>query len=183
MKVPKHFWADAVSTACFLINCMPSSILKGDIPYTVLFPTKSLFPVEPRIFCCTCFVRDVRPQVTKLDPKSLKCVFLGYSQLQKGRLEIPDSDPIPATSLGDPVSHADHDSDLDLPIGLRKGKRSCIYPISSFVSYNQLSSCSRCFVTSLDSVPIPNTVGKTLSHPGWCAAMKEEMEALDAHGT
>ena len=27
MHVPKHFWADAVSTACFLINRMPSSIL------------------------------------------------------------------------------------------------------------------------------------------------------------
>ena len=26
--VPKHFWADAVSTVCFLINWMPSSVLK-----------------------------------------------------------------------------------------------------------------------------------------------------------
>ena len=47
MKVPKHFWVDVVSTACFLINCMPSSILQGEIPYSVLFPTKSLFPIEP----------------------------------------------------------------------------------------------------------------------------------------
>ncbi|XP_057998524.1 uncharacterized protein LOC131177523 isoform X3 [Hevea brasiliensis] len=134
-------------------------------------------------------------EVTKLNPKSLKCVFLGYSRLQKGPtrtpvvhvysrgLKIPDSDPPPAISLGDPVPHTDHDSDIDLPITLRKGKRSCTYPISSFVSYNQLSSCSRCFVTSLGSVPIPNTVGETLSHPGWYAAMKEEMEALDANGT
>jgi len=99
------------------------------------------------------------------------------------RLKIPDSDPPPATSLEDPVPHTDHDSDLDLPIALRKGKRSCIYPISSFVSYNQLSFCSWCFVTSLNSIPIPNTIGEALSHPGWCAAMKEEMEALDANGT
>uniref|UniRef100_A0A0V0H3Z2 Putative ovule protein n=1 Tax=Solanum chacoense TaxID=4108 RepID=A0A0V0H3Z2_SOLCH len=28
-------------------------------------------------------IRDVRPFVTKLDPKVLKCVFLGYSCLQK----------------------------------------------------------------------------------------------------
>ncbi|XP_057991842.1 retrovirus-related Pol polyprotein from transposon TNT 1-94 isoform X2 [Hevea brasiliensis] len=183
MKVPKHFWADAVSTACFLINRMLSSVLNGDIPYTALFFTKSLFPIEPRIFCCTCFVRDVRPQVTKLDPKSLKCVFLGYSLLQKWRLEISDSDPPPATSLGDPVPHTDHDSNLDLPIALRKDKRSCTYPIASFVSSNQLSSCSQCFVISLDSVPIPNTVGEALSHLGWCDAMKEEMEALDGNGT
>ena len=84
MQVPKHFWADAVSTACFLINRMSSSVLSGETPFHVLFPNKTLFPIEPRIFGCTCFVRDVCPQVTRLDPKSLKCIFLGYSRVQKG---------------------------------------------------------------------------------------------------
>ncbi|KAK2970814.1 hypothetical protein RJ640_010086 [Escallonia rubra] len=50
MKVPKPFWADAISTACFLINRMPSTVLNGDVPYSILFPIKPLFPVEPRIF-------------------------------------------------------------------------------------------------------------------------------------
>ncbi|XP_057999200.1 two-component response regulator-like APRR7 [Hevea brasiliensis] len=86
----------------------------------LFFSIKSLFPVESCIFYCTCFVRDAHSQVTKLDPNSLKCVFFGYSRLQKGRLEIPNSDPPPVTSLGDPVPHTDHDSDLDLPIALRK---------------------------------------------------------------
>ncbi|KAK3025395.1 hypothetical protein RJ639_044650 [Escallonia herrerae] len=91
MKVPKPFWSDAISTACFLINRMPSTVLNGDVPYSVLFPTKPLFPVEPRIFGSTCFVHDVRPHLTKLDPKALKCVFLGYSRLQKGyRCYSPD---------------------------------------------------------------------------------------------
>ncbi|KAA0033068.1 gag-pol polyprotein [Cucumis melo var. makuwa] len=63
---------------------MPSSLLNGDIPYRVLFPTKSLFPIAPKIFGCVCFVRDVSPHHTKLDPKSLKCIFLGYSRVQKG---------------------------------------------------------------------------------------------------
>ncbi|KAL6335243.1 hypothetical protein AAG906_029478 [Vitis piasezkii] len=84
MKVPKQFWADAVSTACFLINRMSTVVLKGDIPYKVIHLQKSLFPIEPRIFGCTCYVRDTRSSVTKLDPKALKCVFLGYSRLQKG---------------------------------------------------------------------------------------------------
>ena len=37
-----------------------------------------------RVFGCTCFIRDVRPQVFKLEPKSLKCIFLVYSRVQKG---------------------------------------------------------------------------------------------------
>ncbi|XP_031744711.1 uncharacterized protein LOC101207712 isoform X1 [Cucumis sativus] len=36
MHVSKIFWVDAVSTACFLINRMPSSVLNGEIPYRVL---------------------------------------------------------------------------------------------------------------------------------------------------
>ena len=52
--------------------------------YKVIHPQKSLFPIELRIFGCTCYVRDTRPFVTKLDPKALQCVFLGYSRLQKG---------------------------------------------------------------------------------------------------
>ena len=63
---------------------MSTVVLKGDIPYKVIHLQKSLFPIEPRIFGCTCYVRDTRSSVIKLDPKALKCVFLGYSRLQKG---------------------------------------------------------------------------------------------------
>ena len=63
---------------------MPSSVLNWGTPYHILFPYKPLFPIKPQVFGCTCFVWDVRPHVSKLDPKSLKCIFLGYSGVQKG---------------------------------------------------------------------------------------------------
>ena len=53
-------------------------------PHHQLFPNNLLFPIDPKVFGCTCFVRDVRPQVSKLDLKSLKCIFVGYSRGQKG---------------------------------------------------------------------------------------------------
>lgn len=84
MKVPKIFWSDAVLTACYLINRMPSSIMQGGIPFSTLLPSESLFVLPPRIFDCVCFVRDHRPGVSKLDPKALKCMFMGYSHTQKG---------------------------------------------------------------------------------------------------
>ena len=43
-----------------------------------------MFPIDPKVFGCTCFVWDVRLQVSKLDPKSLKCIFMGYSRVKKG---------------------------------------------------------------------------------------------------
>ena len=84
MNVPKHFWDDTVSTTCFFINRMPSSVLNWATPYHQLFPNNSLFPIDAKVFRCTCFARDVRPQVFKLDPKSLKCIFVGYSRVKKG---------------------------------------------------------------------------------------------------
>lgn len=39
--------------------------------------------MEPKVFESTFYVQDIRPSVTKLDSKVLKCIFLGYSCLQK----------------------------------------------------------------------------------------------------
>ena len=131
MQVPQHFWVDAVSTACFFINRMPSSVLNWDTPYHILFPNKPLFPIEPRVFGCACFVRDVRRYVSKLDPKSLKCA----------------------------------------------------YPISSFYSYDRLSSQSCSFIASLNSILLPNKVSEALTHPGWRSAMIEGIDALIDNST
>ena len=42
MHVPKSYWSDAILTACHLINRIPSTVLGGQIPYTVLFPVMHL---------------------------------------------------------------------------------------------------------------------------------------------
>ena len=83
MHVLKHFWADLVSTTCFLINRMPSSVLNWAPPYHQLFPNNHLFLIEPKVFGCTCLIPNVRPQVSKLDPKVLKVHFSGLLSCSK----------------------------------------------------------------------------------------------------
>ncbi|KAG2406196.1 Retrovirus-related Pol polyprotein from transposon RE1 Retro element 1 [Vigna angularis] len=83
-NVPVHHWGDAVLTACFLINRMPSSSLNNKIPHSVIFPNDTLYHVSLRVFGCMCFVHNVSPGLDKLSAKAIKCVFLGYSRLQKG---------------------------------------------------------------------------------------------------
>ena len=179
------------------------------------------------MFGCTCFIQDVCPHVSKLDPKSLKYIFFGYSRVHKGyrcyyptlrryfvstdvkffetisfalsslvtsqgenddllvyiiaspaptlapihvkppitqvysrRHNPPDSSLTPAALSSVPVQND------DLPITLRKGKRQCTHPISSFVSYNHLSSSSCFFIAFLDSISLPHTVREALSHSG-----------------
>ena len=71
----------------------------------------------------------------------------------------------------------------DLPIALRKGKRQCTLPISSFYSYNHSSSHSCSFIASFDSISLPNKVFEALAHPGWHGAMIEKMDSLTDNGT
>ena len=89
----------------------------------------------------------------------------------------PVSSPPPTTSTSSPVL-----SD-DLSIALRKGKRQCTHPISSFCSYNYFSSHSCSFIASLDSISLPNKVSEALAHSGWRSDMIEEMDDLTDNGT
>jgi len=82
--VLEHFWGDVILTACYLINRMPSSVLKNNIPHSILFPHDSLHPLPLRVFGSTCFVHNFSPGLDKLSPRSHKCVFLGFTRSQKG---------------------------------------------------------------------------------------------------
>nr|GEV62100.1 retrovirus-related Pol polyprotein from transposon TNT 1-94 [Tanacetum cinerariifolium] len=102
--------------------------------------------------------------------------------------DVPISAPNEAYGESDAPSDAPNGSylpppssapELDLPIALRKGKRTCRYPVFAFVSYDGLSTFSRAFVANLDLILVPKTVGEALAHSGWRAAMIEEMDALD----
>ena len=84
MHVPKSYRSDVVLTVYNLINRMPSTILGGQIPYTMLSLEAPLFHLPPKIFGCVCYVHILGPGGDKLDPRSIKCVFLGYSCTQKG---------------------------------------------------------------------------------------------------
>nr|GFA00848.1 cysteine-rich RLK (receptor-like protein kinase) 8 [Tanacetum cinerariifolium] len=81
--------------------------------------------------------------------------------------DVPISAPTKACGKSDAPSDVPSGSDLpppsptpklDLPIALRKGKRTCRYLVSAFVSYDGLSTSSRAFVVNLDSILVLKTV-------------------------
>ncbi|CAN1141771.1 Retrovirus-related Pol polyprotein from transposon TNT 1-94 [Linum perenne] len=87
-NVPKYFWGDAVLTAAYLINRLPSKVLNFQTPlqlFQTSFPQNRLISNLPlRMFGCTVFVLTPSQFRTKLEPRSQKCVFLGYAPNQKG---------------------------------------------------------------------------------------------------
>ena len=85
--MPTRYWGEAITTATYLINKLPSSTLQFQTPLSVLHdaintPTVSNLP--PKVFGCTTFVHLHKPLRNKLEPRALKCVFVGYAQHQKG---------------------------------------------------------------------------------------------------
>jgi hypothetical protein len=87
MQVPKRFWGDAILTAAFLINRMPSRVLQFKTPLHTLsqyHSLPSLLNIPPKVFGCTCYIHVHQHQRGKMDPRARKCLFVGYFATQKG---------------------------------------------------------------------------------------------------
>ncbi len=82
-KMPLHFWADAVNTAAYVRNRCPTSVLKGHTPYETWFKRKPKIS-HLKVFGCNAYVHIPKEKRQKLEPKSTKCIFIGYADPCKG---------------------------------------------------------------------------------------------------
>ncbi|KAH9680638.1 retrovirus-related pol polyprotein from transposon RE1 [Citrus sinensis] len=88
--LPLKFWWNAFHTAVYLINRLPTPVLNNISPFQKLFnqtPNYSFL----RTFGCACYPA-LRPyNKHKLDFKTCRCIFLGYSSYHKGYLCLHSS--------------------------------------------------------------------------------------------
>ncbi|CAL9014239.1 unnamed protein product [Prunus brigantina] len=81
--LPDKFWFHSVAHAAYLINLMPSSVLRYQSPF------QSLYGKVPDIKSLRIFGTAVYPYIRpynehKLQPRTAQCVFMGYSPGYKG---------------------------------------------------------------------------------------------------
>ncbi|KAL0431218.1 UNVERIFIED_CONTAM: Retrovirus-related Pol polyprotein from transposon TNT 1-94 [Sesamum radiatum] len=81
--LPKSFWAEAVSMACYLINRSPRASLGGKVAEEVWIGNPINFD-HLRIFGCLTYVHVPSDERSKLNPKSKQFIFLGYKKGVKG---------------------------------------------------------------------------------------------------
>ncbi|KAH9291059.1 hypothetical protein KI387_044630, partial [Taxus chinensis] len=79
----KRFWAEAVTTTCYLINRSPTSMLVDKMPMEVWLGKKHSIR-HLRVFGYEAYAHVPKEKRTKLDSKAVKCIFIGYGYGVKG---------------------------------------------------------------------------------------------------
>ncbi|KAJ4967885.1 hypothetical protein NE237_014586 [Protea cynaroides] len=76
----KDFWSEAVNTACYLVNCSPSTAIECKTPNEVWSGKPSDYS-NLKVFGCPAYyhVKD-----GKLEPRAKKSIFVGYADGVKG---------------------------------------------------------------------------------------------------
>lgn len=77
-KLPLTFWSYAFQTVVYLINRLPTPILKNQSPFQRLYRQPPNYTkLKPFGYVCYPWLRPYSK--SKLQPKSTPCLFLGYS--------------------------------------------------------------------------------------------------------
>jgi hypothetical protein len=82
-KLQQELWAEAILTACYLINQSLSTAINYKIPEEVWTGHPCDYS-NLRIFGCDAYALISKDQLSKLDPRSKKYVFVGYGDGVKG---------------------------------------------------------------------------------------------------
>ena len=81
--LPKYFWADAINTACYVLNRILIRPILSKTSYELLKGRKPNVS-HLHIFGCKCFVlNNGKENLGKFDSKADEGIFLGYSQSSK----------------------------------------------------------------------------------------------------
>lgn len=70
-------------TTTYIINKIPATALKNQIPYEVLFK-KPVDSDSLKVFGCQAFSSNVGSKQGKFKPRDIPCVFVGYMPRKKG---------------------------------------------------------------------------------------------------
>ena len=82
-KLPRKFWAEAVSTAVYLRNRSPTTAVEGMTPHESLTGEKPHVGIL-RVFGCLAYAHIPKDERQKFDSKARRCIFLGYGCNTKG---------------------------------------------------------------------------------------------------
>ncbi|KAG8474805.1 hypothetical protein CXB51_031510 [Gossypium anomalum] len=187
-NLPKSFWVEAASTTCFLINRSPSVAIEKKTPQEVWSGNPANYS-DLKIFGCPAYAHVNNG---KLEPRSIKCVFLGYKACVKGyKLWCPENRKVvisrdvvfdetamlPNLSLKD-SSNKENQKQVEHQINTESTPQK--YAEADLVTY------ALNVAEDIDANQEPSNYSEAIScedSEKWMVAMQEEMESLHKNKT
>ncbi|KAL2237883.1 UNVERIFIED_CONTAM: Retrovirus-related Pol polyprotein from transposon TNT 1-94 [Sesamum indicum] len=182
--LPKSFWGEAVLTATHLINMSPSVPLSGKTPEFMW--NRKLLDLSPlRVFGCSAFVHQ---NSDKLEPRSLKYVFIGYPKGVKGyRLWVrsqPEDNQEGEGLENNQEQNAENPENIGTTNPLNNPLDNYQLARDRDRTQTRIPSKLRDFHTSLNTELVePSSVDEALKSEKWLSAMQEEMKSLKDNKT
>ena len=85
-QLQKSFWAEVAFTTSYLINHSPSVAIEKKTPQEVWYGSSTTY-LDLKIFRCHAYAHVDNG---KLEPRLVKCIFLGYKSSVKGYMWCPE---------------------------------------------------------------------------------------------
>jgi hypothetical protein len=80
---PAHFWSEALSCFLHTLNLSPSAAVSGKTPFEAFYGRKPSVS-HLHVFGCQVYAHVQKDKHRSFQPKSRKCIFLGYPVDYKG---------------------------------------------------------------------------------------------------
>ncbi|XP_074363351.1 uncharacterized protein LOC141703860 [Apium graveolens] len=157
-----------------------------------------------KVFGCLCYATNVT-DTDKLSSRAIKemsdllkqyFLFLNKSHASTPLFTIcestlEDSNPVDVnaaqSSIDLPAGHILESQDyVGLPSATTCSTYSastCLYPLHQYISYENISSLYKAYVTKTSQIQVPYSFKQTVIDPNCCAAMKTEIQALESNQT
>ncbi|XP_019238068.1 PREDICTED: uncharacterized protein LOC109218177 [Nicotiana attenuata] len=187
-----RFWGECVSTAVYLLNRLPTVLLKASKEFFVsrdavfqedIFPFKhtntGLFPIFP-------VVELVEPDPPK--PSTVSAPVHSPSNVTSDDASQSLSSSSARDPSPQPVQPRRSSRESRPPVWMgdyivQQKSSSCPYPLSNYVIYDHLTLAYMSSLAAYSAIIEPKTYAEASIDPLWVDAMKSEISALESNNT
>nr|GEZ41365.1 integrase, catalytic core [Tanacetum cinerariifolium] len=163
-NIPKRFWGECILTAAYIINRLPSKVIKNKTPYELVWNEEPIY-------------EDLRIFSPVLGPKIKEDHAISHKET-KPRSKRVQTQPAHVSEYV-----------VNLPPSITNYQpgsnqaNSTVHPISHFVSYDKFSHSHKAFLTTISSNHEPSCFEQATQDEKWRNAMQQEIKAFKKNRT